>query len=95
MAASLPKITIDCAQVRTREGFWRAYLAAVKPHDADTFGRNLDALWDALAGGPGSPGRCVLHLVGAKALEAIDDGKFLRALEEIARDSRAVQVLFE
>jgi RNAse (barnase) inhibitor barstar len=95
VTSSLSTITIDCAQVRTREDFWSAYLTAVKPQDADLFGRNLDALWDALAGGPGSPGECVLRLVGARALEAIDDGNFLRALKEIARDSRTVQVIVE
>jgi ribonuclease inhibitor len=93
--AALQTITVDCARVETREDFWRAYLDTVKPPDEALFGRNLDAFWDALAGGPGSPGSCVLRFVNTEPLKGIDGGRFYGALLEIARNSRTVQVVLE
>lgn len=93
--ATLPTITIDCASVRTREDFWSEYLAAAKPEGAGYFGRNLDAFWDALAGGPGWPGECVLRIANTSSLKSIDGGRFYDALAEIARDSRIVHVVLE
>jgi RNAse (barnase) inhibitor barstar len=93
--ATPPTITIDCASVRTREDFWREYLAAAEPEEAGYFGRNLDALWDALAGGPGWPGECVLRIVNTSSLKSIEGGRFYDALAVIARDSRTVKVVLE
>lgn len=75
--------------------FWLAYLAATKPESAGYFGCNLDAFWDALNGGPGWPGKCQLRFVNTEGLKTIRKGLFYRALLEIARDSKLVQVLLE
>jgi RNAse (barnase) inhibitor barstar len=93
--AALQTITVDCAHVQTRDDFWRVYLSTVKPEGAELFGRNLDAFWDALAGGPGWPGECVLRFVNTAPLKRIDDGRFYGALIKIAQDSRIVQVIVE
>lgn len=65
-------ITIDCRTVKSGDDFWAAYVAAV-PDGAHGFGRDLDALWDALdGGGPGWPGECTVRLQHFAALKRID-----------------------
>jgi len=58
-------------------------------------GAGVAAFWDALAGGPGWPGECVLRFVNTAQLKSIDGGRFYGALIKIAQDSRAVQVIVE
>lgn len=40
---------LECSQVRTPADFWALYLERVEVRSPDTFGRNLDAFWDALS----------------------------------------------
>jgi len=54
-------IYIDCAGVKSAADFWQRYIDTARPADADLFGRNLDAFWDAIeAAGPGWPGEVKL-----------------------------------
>lgn len=83
------EIIIDCSNVNSVEEFWDLYLKIVKPEGDMYFGRNLDALWDALAaGGPGFPGDDVetLRLVNCNTLRSIDSGRFYNALLSISKD---------
>jgi RNAse (barnase) inhibitor barstar len=84
--------TIDCSQIRDEAAFWHAYLAATNPEGAANFGRNLDAFWDALHGGPGWPGECNLHFTNTATIRRFRDGRFYDALQDMARDSRSVGV---
>jgi RNAse (barnase) inhibitor barstar len=77
----MKRFEIDCVGITTQQAFWRAYLTQVQPEGAGYFGCNLDAFWDALHGGPGWPGPCVLRLVHAKQLLA-HEGAFVQALRE-------------
>lgn len=79
---------IDCGGVTSAPDFWERYVGEVKPEGANYFGRSLDAFNDALAGGPGDPGKCELVLLNSKALEALGPG-FLQHLEEIVAQSRS------
>lgn len=81
-------LTIDCSSVTSEAGFWTVYVQAVGAEAAEHFGRNLDALRDALcAGGPGWPGECELHFSNAHALRELHDGRFIGALRRIASRS--------
>ena len=87
--------TIDCALLKDEGAFWQAYLAATEPEGAGYFGRNLNAFWDALNGGPGWPGECQLMFINTASLKALHEGRFYQALEKIARDSEFVDVCLE
>jgi RNAse (barnase) inhibitor barstar len=84
--------TIDCSQLQDEGAFWHAYLAATNPEGTGHFGRNLDAFWDALHGGPGWPGECTLHFINTATIKRFRDGRFYDTLQDIARDSRTVEV---
>jgi len=50
------KYILNCQGINTEEDFWNSYVSCVEIEGEEYFGRNLDALWDALhAGGPGTP----------------------------------------
>lgn len=86
--------TIDCATVESEADFWRTYVNEVQPEGAGYFGQNLNAFWDAVSGGgPGWPGECELRFTNTNHLVKINDGGFLRALSDIARDSKLVRVV--
>lgn len=85
-------VTIDCLGVNSEAEFWKAYLSASQPEGAGYFGCNLDAFWDALHGGPGWPGECVLRFTNAAEVEPLRDGDFLRALHDIANESKEVRI---
>lgn len=87
-------IVIDCQKVRDEEGFWKLYLETVRPKGAVFFGRNMAAFWDAIsAGGPGWPGEVELLFIHASALSSIEDGNFLRRMQEIQKLSKQVRVV--
>lgn len=88
----MTKYTIDCAQIKSKSEFWKQYIAVVEPEGAEYFGKNLDALWDALhAGGPGFPGesKCSIRLINTGSIKEIDNGAFYDALKQIAYDLKA------
>ena len=88
------EVVVDCSAALTEEDFWNAYVAAVKPSQPELFGRNLDALWDALeAGGPGSPMQARVVFANTDAPAKIQAGAFLSALREIGRDCTRVEVV--
>ena len=69
------------------EAFWQRYLQLTQAADAEEFGRNLDAFWDALsAQGPGYPGPCTLRVVNTEAIKHWRAGGFLMALEDMAEE---------
>jgi ribonuclease inhibitor len=85
-------IIIDCANILDEAAFWETYLEITKPADAHSFGRNLDAFWDALNGGPGNPGPCRLRFVNVRSLRNLRAGLFLNAFEDIARESELIPI---
>lgn len=88
----MTKYTIDCENVQSKKEFWKQYIAVVEPEGAEYFGRNFDALWDALhAGGPGGPGErdCTIRLINTDPIKLIDDGTFYDALKQISYDLKA------
>ncbi|WP_084513716.1 barstar family protein [Azovibrio restrictus] len=88
-------IVIDCGSVQSEADFWSAYVRTAEPEGAGHFGRNLDAFWDGLNGGPGWPGECRLLFINTSPLHAFRGGKFLEVLRDIASRSKAVEVKFE
>lgn len=92
-------IALDCSQVATPAQFWESYAAGIPLEQGERFGRNLDALRDALsARGPGFPGPAWLELHNVERLAQHDGGKFLAALkriaDELAQLDSAVQLHF-
>jgi len=89
-------ITIDCAGVRTPDELWQRYLDAAQPDEAQLFGCNLDAFWDAIeAAGPGWPGNVDLVFVHSDALENLrtaNGGSFRAALEKIAVEATRLRI---
>jgi Barstar (barnase inhibitor) len=88
------KVSINCDPLRTETEFWDAYLRAVQPEGAAAFGRNLNALRDALlGGGPGWPGDVELSLLNSDRLRDIDQGSFFAVLEQLSVESEHVRIL--
>ena len=92
----MKQFAIDCSPIQSPAQFWEAYISATRPLGASIFGRNLDAFHDALSGGPGYPGPCEISLLNSSQLGAIQSGRFLQALREIAEDpaNAAVNIFF-
>lgn len=89
-------IHIDCTGVTSPGAFWQRYLDAIAPAQAESFGRNLDAFWDAVeAGGPGWPGEARLvftHSDALRPLQCEDGTSFLDALRRIADEATATRI---
>ncbi len=89
-------IYIDCFDTRSAAEFWQRYVDAVAPDDADLFGRNLDALWDAVeGGGPGWPGEVKLLFTNTAGLAAFHVGEgvsLLEGLRRIAADASHAEI---
>lgn len=86
------KYVINCQEVNTEEDFWKAYISSVEIEGEEYFGRNLDALWDALhAGGPGSPKNrnCFISIRNTEGLKKIGAGAFYDHLRQIAYDLKS------
>lgn len=92
-------ITIDCAGITSQEALWRRYLDAAAPEDAERFGRNLHAFWDAVeAGGPGWPGEVALAFIHTDALRRLrlaDGSTVLDQLARISREATFVRITLE
>lgn len=85
----MKKYIIDCSEIDSEDDFWDAYVLCVDIEGAEYFGRNLDALWDALhAGGPGTPKDrdCFISVRRTEKLRRIRDGYFYDHLRQIAYD---------
>jgi ribonuclease inhibitor len=96
--SKLPRFLINCRDVGTVNEFWQRYVDVTRPREADSFGRNLDAFWDALAGGPGCPGKCELVFRNSEGLASLTTNagaSFLQALREIATAPNKVRVVIE
>jgi RNAse (barnase) inhibitor barstar len=85
---------LDCHDIKTADDFWELYVRAIAPEGTTHFGRNLDAFNDALSGGPGWPGACVIELTNWANLEAINAGAFLSALRDIASSQSNVHFVW-
>lgn len=83
---------LDCKGVSSENEFWDLYIAQIRPDGGSFFGRNLDAFWDALTGGPGWPGDEEIVIKNSASLAPLNDGQFLIALRDIARDCATVTV---
>lgn len=83
------KYVIDCSELNSEEKFWDAYLECADIEGAKYFGRNTDALWDALnGGGPGYPKEqiCIIYLKNTKKLKKIKGGSLYKQLKLISSD---------
>lgn len=88
---------LDCSQVTDPAAFWDCYVRELPVLSPEHFGRNLDALWDALSGaGPGWPGPIWIELHNTEPLAQYEGGVFLEKLGEIAaaleRDASAARL---
>ncbi|MCM5679972.1 barstar family protein [Schlegelella sp. S2-27] len=88
-------IVVDCLTVQSEADFWSEYVKSAQPDGSGYFGRNLDAFWDALNGGPGCPGECELRFINTGHVQAFRSGHFLEALRDIASRSSIVKVTFD
>ena len=70
-------------------------MKSAEPDSSGYFGRNLDAFWDGLNGGPGWPGECEPQFISTQPLLALRGGHFLEALRDIASRSTIVKVTFD
>lgn len=83
---------IDCSKIKTESEFWTAYINNVEVSSQDDFGRNLDALWDALQGNaPGSPIQtpCTIRIKNTDTIKKLRDGYFYDHLRQIAHDLKS------
>ena len=81
-------MTIDCSSVSSVDDFWNLYVSQDVVEGRSVFGRNFDALWDALTGGgPGHPvDTDCIKLVGSRDLMLIDGGTFYNKLVSFSKD---------
>ena len=85
----MKKYILDCSDIKTEDDFWDAYVSNIEIDGEEFFGRNLDALWDALhAGGPGTPRDrcCFISVRKTESLKSINKGNFYDHLRQIAYD---------
>jgi RNAse (barnase) inhibitor barstar len=93
-----PKRTaiINCVGLRSEDEFWQRYLDTTTPRAPASFGRNLDAFWDAIeAGGPGCPVDLDhLHFVNLEQfLQQSSLGEtWYKGLQKIAEDATQIKV---
>jgi hypothetical protein len=87
--------TVDCIDVQEENDFWEKYLSVTQPQGVEFFGKNLDAFFDALNGGPGYPGNCVIYFINTTSIKDINSGHFYSALQEISQNSNSVTVHIE
>lgn len=83
------KYIINCDGMQSEEEFWEAYVSCVDIEGGELFGRNLDALWDALhAGGPGTPKdrSCFISIRKTDSIKKFRDGHFYDHLRQVAFD---------
>ncbi|WP_172975332.1 barstar family protein [Microbulbifer sp. THAF38] len=88
----MSKFIVDCTNIKSEEEFWDKYLSSVDTVEGDLFGRNLDALWDALhAGGPGAPieGTKLISVRNSDSLKSFREGLFYDHLKQISYDLRS------
>lgn len=92
-------IRIDCSGVTSCDEFWQLSLDATQPEGAQWFGRNLDALWDAVeGGGPGWPGEVRLvftHVDELAPLRTRGGSSLLEGLRKIAAESTRIDILLD
>ncbi|MFK8004691.1 MAG: barstar family protein [Polyangiales bacterium] len=86
---------LECSQVRTPAEFWALYLERLEVRAPAEFGRNLDALWDALSReGPGVPAEpCHIEIRNHEALAA-EHPAFVEKLAEMAAELDALKGAF-
>jgi RNAse (barnase) inhibitor barstar len=85
--------TLDGEKIISRDEFWQHYLAIVQPEGAEIFGRNLDALNDALWGGPGYPGDdCVIRISSSQKLKQNLGSDFIVRLCEVFAASHSAKL---
>ena len=89
-------ITVDCRGIANAREFWDRYERAVGVEKCVSFGRNLDALWDALnGGGPGWPDTENLVFANSRDMEDFENGIFLlNALHKIAAKLTLIKIEF-
>ncbi|NTI41422.1 barstar family protein [Rhizobium rhizogenes] len=89
-------LIIDCDGIANVEEFWDRYESSVGAESARFFGRNLNAIWDALeGGGPGCPD--ATHVIFKNAAKLRDlkthsGDNFLAILREIATNVSSIRV---
>ena len=91
-------IRVDCDQITSERAFWDTYLNATDAVSPGEFGRNLDALWDAVESdvpGPGYPGDVDLQFVNCRAIETLRNGALISGLRDIASEvtERSIEVV--
>lgn len=89
-------LIIDCDGIVNIEEFWDRYESSVGAENTRFFGRNLDALWDALeGGGPGCPDATYLifrNTAELRDLRTRSGNSFPAALHEIATGVSRIRV---
>jgi RNAse (barnase) inhibitor barstar len=87
---------IDGGRITSREAFWDAFVTVVQPEGAESFGRNLAALNDALWGGPGWPGdNFILQISNATALEGHLGPEFVEKLRDVFAHSHSARLVLD
>lgn len=89
-------LIVDCNGIANIEEFWDRYESCVGAESARFFGRNFNALWDALeGGGPGCPE--ATHVIFKNAaslrdLKMLSGDNFLAILQEITTEVSSIRV---
>jgi Barstar (barnase inhibitor) len=86
---------LECSDISSQEDFWALYVRIVLTDGKGGFGCNLDALNDALWGGPGWPGACTIRLTGCQTLRKLEKGQFYKRLREITAAQDDVTFIWE
>lgn len=90
------RIFINGNLCEIREDFWNKYAAEIGSKSAKGFGKNLDALNDAItARGPGFPGDCILEIIGTKNLERIFGEKDFNFIIKLLKDAEYIDLIVE
>lgn len=90
------KIFINGEVCNSTEDFWNKYTDEIGSDAGKYFGRNLDALNDALyAEGPGFPGVCIIEIIGCQQLENVFGKDKFDILIELFQKADCVELIID
>ena len=90
------RIFINGDFCESQSDFWDKYASQIPRDSARNFGKNLDALNDAItSGGPGYPGDCIIEIIGTvKLIEVFGQDNF-DFMVGILREAEFVDLFLE
>lgn len=90
------KIFINGYSCNSTDDFWQKYCEQIGSERSKHFGRNLDALNDAItANGPGCPGDSIIEIIGRKKLVEVFGERKFQIIVDILTEANYIDFILE